>query len=48
MLGLSNYATKQNYKNVTGVDTTDLAAKKDFVALKAEVGKLVINKSRWT
>ena len=33
---------------MTGVDTTDLAAKKDFVALKAEVGKLEINKSRWT
>ena len=33
---------------MTGVDATDLAAKKDFVALKAEVGKLEINKSRWT
>ena len=28
----------------TGIDTSDLAAKKDFIALKAEVDKLDINK----
>ena len=38
VLDLSNYATR------TGVDTFDLAAKKDFIALKAEVDKLGINK----
>ena len=30
--------------HATGVDTSDLAAKKDFIALKADVGKLRINK----
>ena len=30
--------------HATGVDTSDLAAKKDFIALKTEVGKLDINK----
>ena len=34
LLDLSNYAT-------TGIDTSDLAAKKDFIVLKAEVEKLV-------
>ena len=30
--------------NATGVNTSDLAAKKDFIVLKAEVDKLDINK----
>ena len=43
MLDLSNYATKKrNY--ATGVDTSDLAVKKDFIALKPEVDKLDINR----
>ena len=41
---MSNYATKKEFNHVTGVDTSDLAAKKDFIALKAEVDKLDINK----
>ena len=40
VLDLPNYATK----NGRGIDTSDLAAKKDFIALKAEVDKLDINK----
>ena len=36
---LSNYATKKELGHATGVDTSDLAAKKDFIALKAEVDK---------
>ena len=40
VLGLSNYVTKKN----TGFDTSDLAAKKGVIALKAEVDKLDINK----
>ena len=36
VLDLSNYATN--------IVTSDLAAKKDFIALKAEVDKLDINK----
>ena len=39
-LGLSNYATEK-IKHPTGIDTSDLAA---FIALKAEVDKLDINK----
>ena len=41
---MSNYATKKELEHATGTDTSDLAAKKDFVALKAEVNKLHINK----
>ena len=39
---MSNYGTKK--KHATGIDTSDLAAEKDFIALKAEVDKLDINK----
>ena len=41
---LSNYATKKELDHATGVDTFELAAKKDFIALKAEVDKLDIDK----
>ena len=44
VLDLSNYATKKELEHATGIDTSDLAAKKDFTTLKAEVGKLDINK----
>ena len=44
LLGLSNYATRNKLDHATGVDTSDLPAKKDFVALKAKVDKLDINK----
>ena len=37
------YATKSELEHFTGNDTYDLAAKKDFIALKDEVGKLDIN-----
>ena len=43
-LDLSNYTTKKELDQATGVDTPDLAAKKDLIALKAEVQKLDINK----
>ena len=43
-LDLSNYATKKKIEHATGIDTSDLAAKKDFIALKAEVDELDINK----
>ena len=44
VLDLTNYVTEKELKHPTGVDTSDRAAKKDFTALKAEVGKLDINK----
>ena len=41
---LSNSATKKELDFATGADTSDLAAKKDSIALKGEVDKLDINK----
>ena len=41
---MSNYATKKKLDHTTGVDTFDLVAKKDFIALKGEDDKLNINK----
>ena len=35
---------KKELGYATGVDTSDLAAEKDFIALKAEVDKLDMNK----
>ena len=44
VLDLPNYSTKKELDHASGVDTSDLTAKKDFTALKAEVDKLDINK----
>ena len=45
VLDLSNNATKKELDHATGVGTSDLdAKKKKFIALKAEVDKLDINK----
>ena len=41
---MSNYATKKELDHATGVDTSDLAAKRDLATLKAKVEKLRINK----
>ena len=41
---LSNYATKSDSKNATGIDTSKLAEKSDLVSLKTEVNKLHIDK----
>ena len=35
---------KKKLEHATGLDTSDLATKKDLIALKAEVDKLGINK----
>ena len=40
---LSNYATKADLKNETGIDTSKLAAKSDLANLKAELDKLDID-----
>ena len=40
---LSNYGTKKELEHATDIDTSDLAAKKAFIALKAEVDNLGIN-----
>ena len=44
ILDLPNYATKKELDHATCVDTSDVAAKKDFIALKAEVEKRDIDK----
>ena len=43
-LDLSNYATKTNLKNATGVDTSKFAKKVDLANLKSNVDKLDIDK----
>ena len=44
VLDLWNYAPKKESNDATGVDTSILAAQRGFIALKAEVDKLGINK----
>ena len=44
VLDLPNHGTKKELGHSTGVYSPDLAAKKDFIALKVEVVKLDINK----
>ena len=39
-LDLSNYPTKADLKNATGVDTSKIPKKVDFVNLKCNVDKL--------
>ena len=41
---LSNYATKDDIKNITHVDTSSLALKTNLTNLKTEVDKLDIDK----
>ena len=43
-VGLSNYATKADLKNITNVDTSNFALKTNLVSLKTGVDKLDINK----
>ena len=41
---LSNYATKTDLKNATGINISELEAKSDLASLKAEVVKIDIDK----
>ena len=41
---MPNHATKKEWEHTADVDTSDLAAKKDFITVIAEVDKLDINK----
>ena len=41
---LSNYATKTNLKNVTHIDTSSFALKKNLVNLKTQIDKEDIEK----
>ena len=42
-LGLSNYATKTDLKNITHVDVSNYASKTNLAALKTEVDKIDID-----
>ena len=41
---MSNYATKADLKNATGVNTSDFAKKTEWANLKSDVDKLDIDK----
>ena len=43
-IDLSNYATKEDTKNITHVDTSNFALKTNLSSLKTEVDKLDIDK----
>ena len=43
-IDLTNYATKEDIKNITHVDTSTFALKTNLTNLKTEVDKLDINK----
>ena len=43
-LGLSNYATKSDFKNAAGADTSDFAKKVDLASLKSDIDKIGIDK----
>ena len=43
-VNLSNYATKTDLKNATGVDTSKLAVESDLASLKAEIDKIDVDK----
>ena len=43
-LDLSNYATKNDLKNITHVDVSSFASKTNLAALKTEVDKIDTNK----
>ena len=45
-MDLSNYATKTDLKNATGIDTSPFPKKVDLVSLKSNVDKLDIDKLR--
>ena len=41
-LDLPNYATKSDFKNATGADTSDFAKKVDLASVKLDIDKLVL------
>ena len=41
---MSNYTTKNELEHATGVDTSNIAAKSDFIVLKVGINKLDTNK----
>ena len=43
---MSNYATKADLKNATGIDTSKFAKKVDLANLKSDVDELDIDKSK--
>ena len=44
-INLSNYVTKEDLKEASGVDTSNLAVKSDLASLKTEVDEIDISKT---
>ena len=47
-LDLTNYATKNDFKNITHVDVSSFASKTNLAALKSEVDKIDVDKFKTT
>ena len=47
-LDLSNYATKDDVKNITHVDVSSFASKTNLAALKTDVDKIDVDKLKTT
>ena len=47
-LDLSNYATKNDLKNITHIDVSSFATKTNLAALKTEVDKMDVDKLKTT
>ena len=47
-LGLTNYATETDLRNITHVDVSSYASKTNLAALKTEVDKIDVDKSKTT
>ena len=47
-LYLSNYTTKDDVKNITHVDVSSYASKTNLAALKSEIDKIDVDKSKAT
>ena len=47
-LDLSNYATKNDLKNITHVDVSSFASKTNLAVLKTEVDKIDVDKLKTT
>ena len=44
VLDLSNYETKKELEHAAGIDTSNVAAKNEYLALKAEIDKRDVKK----
>ena len=45
-VNLSNYATKADFKNATGIDTSKLALNSNLSSLRTEIDEIDVDKSK--